>query len=295
MTTQALPTAWPKKQREALEKLFHRIGEVSSLPISATRILNVANDDSAGASDLLAAVEGDPAVAVRILRTVNASFYSVRNRIGDLKQAITLLGFREVRNMALTVYVAEMFHSNGDYRNYSREALWDHMVAVAAMSRMIADVCGTVPPDEAYCAGLLHDVGLILIDQYLRRHFTRVLDSLTATTPTMEIEDRILTFNHSQLGEFVTRQWNFSEPIVAAAGYHHHPQHYNGPQRDMVMIVALANYLCSRQEITSLGEHNVTPPADDAYHQLGIESGQMSSILQRLDQTLSTAALAAAV
>ncbi len=295
MTTQSPPVARPRKHREALEKLFHRIGEISSLPISATIILSVANDDSAGAADLLAAVEGDPAIAVRILRTVNASFYSVRNRIGDLKQAITLLGFREVRNMALTVYVAKMFRSNGDYRNYSREGLWDHMVAVAAMSRMIADVCGAVPPDEAYCAGLLHDVGLILIDQYLRRHFTRILDSLTPTAPTMEIEEGILTFNHCELGEFVTRQWNFSGLIAAAAGHHHHPQRYDGPEREMVMIVALANYLCSRQDITSLGEHNVTPPADDAYHQLGIESGQMSSILQRLDQTLSTAALAAAI
>lgn len=282
-------------ERQALDRLFARIGEVSSLPAAAVRIVNIANDETSGAKDLIAAVETDPSLAVRVLRTVNSTFYSIRNRIGDLKTAVSLLGMKEVRNLALTVHVSRMFAAPGDYRTYRREGLWRHLVAVASTSRLIAEVSQALPRDDAYVAGLLHDVGLILLDQHLRRQFKSILDGLERYPSTIAAERAVLPFDHCELGASVARRWNLSESIAAAAGYHHEPSCYDGPHRKMVNLVSLANYLCTRSDVSSLGVNNVAPPGEDLYRKLGIDAERMGQIVARLNETLEGAAAAAAI
>ena len=112
-----------------LERLFARIGEVSSLPDVALEIAALASDTDNGAADLLAAVRRDPALSMRLMRTVNSSYYALRARVTNLGQAINILGVEEVRNLALTAYVAPLFKQTTGYGVYSRYGLWQHMVA----------------------------------------------------------------------------------------------------------------------------------------------------------------------
>ena len=88
---------------KVLIRLFERVGQLSTLPSVAGPVLEVADDEGANIGDLLRVIEGDPTLALRVLRTVNSSYYGLPNRVADLKSAINLLGFREVRNLALTV------------------------------------------------------------------------------------------------------------------------------------------------------------------------------------------------
>lgn len=291
----AQETSRTEEQQQALDRLFARIGEVSSLPAAAVRIIHIANDESSGASDLITAVESDPSLAVRVLRTVNSTFYSLRNRVGDLKTAVSLLGMKEVRNLALTVHVSRMFAASGDYRTYRREGLWQHMVAVASTSRLIAEVSRAVARDEAYVAGLLHDVGLILLDQHLRRQFKNILDGLERFPSTIAAERSVLPFDHCELGQSIARHWNLSESVSAAAGFHHEPERYEGPHGKMVALVCLANYLCTRNDYSSLGVNNVTPPGDDVYRELDIHAEDMTRIAARLNETLAAASTAASI
>ncbi|MCH8047085.1 MAG: HDOD domain-containing protein [Planctomycetes bacterium] len=279
----------------ALEKLFTRVSELSSLPAVAMQVIQIADDESSTADDLCAAVQSDPSLAVRVMRQVNSSYYTRRHRINDLKAAINVLGFREMRNLALTIYVSRMFSDAGTYRNYNREGLWGHLIAVATTAQMIAKVCGHVGPDEAYLAGLLHDMGLIVIDQHMRRNFREVLDAIDQETPTCVAERRVLTFDHSQLGGFVAERWNLPEGAVSAIRHHHAPDAAEPQHRDLVDIVEMGNYLCSRHGITSLGVHNVAPPSDAAIARLGISENQLSSIFEQLEETLEAADTLAAI
>ncbi len=283
------------RQLEALERLFSRIGEVSSLPDAAIRVFQVARDRKAGSEDLLHVIEADPALALKILRTVNSAYHSLRHEVKDLKTAITLLGFKQVRNLALTLYVSRIFSRSGTYRRYSRQGLWNHHVAVASASRLIAEICECAPPDEAYLAGLLHDVGFILIDQHMNRYFRQVLDEISDGTATIVAEREILAFDHCELGHAVVRHWNLSEAIAAAAGYHHRPEAYEGPYAMIVRIVSVANYFCSHQGYTSLGVDNVAPPAPETYEDIGMRLDQVTSIIQRLEESFHFASVASAV
>lgn len=282
-----------EKHRAALERLFRRIGELSSLPAVAQRIILVADDPKSSAADLLGVVQGDPAMAVRILRRVNSAYYGLKHRVVDLQSAISMLGMRELRNLALTVYVAKMFESPGDYRGYSREGLWNHSVAVAVASRLVMEICTREDPNEAYVSGLLHDIGYILIDQRLRHHFCSVLDELTGGAPATDIERRLLTFDHAELGAYVARAWRFPAQVIDAIGYHHSPEIYAGDHAATVYAVSLANHLCSRAGFTSLGVANIACPGDKVLAGLGLRRDKLSKIVDRLEPALHQASFLA--
>jgi len=266
-----------------VERLFRRISEVSSLPQVAIHIIDVANDKSSGAEDLLQAVQYDAALAMRIMRTVNSSYYSLQNKVGDLKVAITLLGFKEIRNLAMTAYVAQLFKKGAGYGTYTREGLWNHLVAVGTASRMIAQTTRRVPQREAYLAGLLHDLGLILIDQYLHQPFRQVIDGLNEETPLCDVEREVLGFDHAQLGEFVSMNWNLPDHLIACIRYHHEPMIYDGPHREMVATVALANFFCHAKGVSSLGVADAEVPPAEVFTTAGLDKDLVASIWEELD------------
>jgi HD-like signal output (HDOD) protein len=277
-------------RRLALERLFARIGDVTTLPTAAQKVLRITEDENADPEKLREAIQGDPVLVARILRRLNSSYYALSQRISDLKTAISLLGMREIRNLALTVFLSRFYEGSAGHGNYRRENLWSHSVGVAVASRLVARVCGRAACEEAYIAGLLHDLGLILLDQTLQRHFFKVLDSLDEQTPTYIVESRILTFDHALLGGFVARRWNFPDAVADAITFHHQPWCYTGPHKDIVHVVAVANYLCSRAGVTSLGVHNVPPPADEIYAALGLDQVTLAIIWDELDSVLDKSA-----
>lgn len=277
------------ERREALERLFLRIGDVIALPTAAQKLLELTDDENASVDELREVIQSDPALVARILRRLNSSYYALSQKVSDLKTAVSLLGFREIRNLAMTVFIGRFFDGGSTHGTFNREALWAHSVGVAVAARLVARVCGRGAPEEAYIAGLLHDLGLILLDQTLRRHLYKVVDALDPSVPTHIIENRILSFDHALLGGFVARKWNFPDAVADAITFHHQPWCYSGPHKDLVYVVAVANYLCSRAGVTSLGVHNVAPPADEVYARLGLDQVTLAIIWDELDTSLDKA------
>ncbi len=277
------------ERRATLEKLFYSIGTVATLPSAAHRILELSDADAGDPVKLREVVQTDPVLVARILRRLNSSYYALSHRVADIRTAVSLLGVREVRNLALTVYMSRIFERKGDYKTYKRAELWNHSVAVATTCRLVSRVCGRGNTDEVYIAGLLHDIGLILLDQSLRRHFCKIIDELTPGMPAYLLEQRALTFDHAGLGGFVARKWNFPDQIADAIAYHHEPLLYKGEHKDLVHIVTVANFLCSRAGVSSLGVHNIPPPPDEVYQGLGLDQVALAIIWDQMEVTLEKA------
>jgi putative nucleotidyltransferase with HDIG domain len=279
----------PSERREALERLFQHIGNVASLPAVGQRVLSLTESESTSSEDLRDAIQGDPVLVARILRRLNSSYFGLSHKIADVRTAVNLLGVREIRNLAITVFMSKMFEEDSSHGAYRREGLWSHCVAVGVCARLVSRVCGRSMPEEAYVGGLLHDIGLVLLDQTLRRHFVRVLDQISPTVQTCDVETKVLSFDHATLGGYVAQRWNFPPQIVDAITYHHHPLSYTGPHKEMVYLVSIANYLCSRAGKTSLGVHNVAAPPDEVYSGLGLDHVSLTIICSELEATLDKA------
>lgn len=244
------------------DQVVRRIHEISTLPQVALRVMQVANNPNAGASELKGVMEYDPALCARVLRCVNSSAYATRVKITNLQQAIAYLGIRQIRNLALTASISNLFKQQGSIGPYNRTALWRHLVAVGLCSRMIAMRCRLSSFEDMFLAGLLHDVGIILEDQHLNEVFSAMVGSLAKETTLCEVERRHFGFDHTTLGDGVTRNWSFPETVIAAVRFHHGSANYHGPHVQVVHCVEIANFVCSVKGITSVGINLVQFPRE---------------------------------
>jgi putative nucleotidyltransferase with HDIG domain len=282
----AIPTRAAAGYRHALDRLFTRIGDLSMLPAGARQLVQLTRNPNGDLEDLQQLIQTDPSLVAQVLRRVNSPYYSLDKVVHNLPHAAQLLGFREVRNLAITVYLSRMYEPSMTLGSFSRQGLWKHSVAVAATAHLVSRVCGRAVPADAYIAGLLHDIGLLLLNRQMRRYFAQVIEAVRGDIPTTDAERQVYLFDHTQLGAYVASTWGFPRPVIDAIRFHHEILRYSGTHRDLVYVVAIANYLCSRAKWTSMGIHNVPPPPDRVYRDLMLDEVALSIIWKELDSTL---------
>ncbi len=253
------------------DNLFASLASRASLPGIGEQILRLPWGQEGVETTLIEVVQTDPALTASILRRVNSPYFRMTRKVNNLERAATLLGTPELRNLALTALVKRMFDHPATYGSYDRQALWRHSLAVAVSARKIARVTGVGLQHEAYLAGLLHHVGTLLIDLHLRSDFCSLVDQLDDEQPTPRQERDLLSFDQAQLGAHVAGSWRFPESIRAAIRFHESPADDVGEHAQLVYVIKVADYLCSRAGITAMGIFNTAPPPDLAYTILGVD------------------------
>lgn len=271
------------------ERLVQRIEGVSSLPHVSMRVLEVVNSSESTVADLRSVVESDPSLVARILRTVNSSAFGLRVRVDSIHRAVALLGFNMIKNLAVTASVAQMFRDNTPIGRYTRPKLWKHMISVAVASRMIASRSGIKEFDEAYMCGLLHDIGIILIDQHQHRGFLEVVGNFVPDRSTAAIEREILGFDHTQLGAAIAEKWGFPDSVIDTIRFHHNSARCTGEYQPLVYTVEVANFLCTKKGISSYGVNQIQPPTKAVFDSLSIGRNDVKILYQDLDVELDKA------
>lgn len=262
MSAEAEPLAMPPEDRSAapkIDEVIRRVTEVSTLPQVAVRVIQVARDPNAGAIDLRMIVEGDPALSSKILKCVNSAAYGLQSRVNNLQRAIGLLGFKQVRNIAVAASVSKMFKDPTPIGTYTRRGLWKHMISVGVAARLIAMRCNLQSFEEIFLCGLMHDLGIILEDQYCHDQFEAIVNDLSTEFTLAQLEQRHLGFDHSQFGARIAEVWRFPEEVRDCVRFHHMFGSYRGPFKDHVACVELANLICTVKGITSVGMKLVRP------------------------------------
>ncbi len=270
-----------------LESVVRQIDEVSSLPHVAMRIMEIANAPDSGAADLKEVMESDTALSARVLRCVNSSAYAVRTQITNLQQAVAYLGLKQIRNLAMTISVSELFQKDETVGRYRRSDLWRHMVSVGICSRMIAMRLKFTNFEDMFLAGLLHDIGIVLEDQHLHDHFSAVMHSLSGETTLAAAERAGFGFDHTMLGEEVAKLWGFPEAARATIRYHHMSAHYRGAHVDIVRCVEVANLLCTLKGISSIG-HKLVKFSRPTFAGLALSKDDIAVLAEDLDNELAS-------
>lgn len=282
-----MPIAFtPRQADEALSRTLARVSEVSTLPQVLTRILQVANDPTASAEDLGRQIEADPALAARVLKIANSASSAQRNRIQSLPQAVSLLGFSAVRNLAITAMVCEVFRKDMEIGSYSRHRLWDHMVSVGVTAKMIATRQKVGHENEIFLAGLMHDLGIILEDQLNHEAFALMMNQFPKELTMVEAERLYLGYDHSVLGAEIARRWNFPE-LICDVIEHHHTPNYKGPNARAVACVELANVMVTLQGISSVGIplRKISPTV--LFH-LELDRTELGQLAELMNQEIQT-------
>lgn len=268
-----------------LRRLMREIDEISALPGAADRVGQVA-ETSVEAADLKRLLESDPALSARVLRHAKSPECPVRDRISNLQQMVSYLGTRKIRDVAMTAPVCDVFRGDETIGPYRRSQLWEHSVAVGVCARLIARRRRLPDPEDVFLAGLLHDVGIILEDQYRHDAFAQVVGSLQEDHSLAERERDVLGFDHMALGERVALRWGFPDAVVAAVRYHHMSVRYRGDHIDAVRCVEAANFVCTLRDVPSVGVKLVMF-SRPAFAGLALAQDDVAGLMEELDQELA--------
>jgi putative nucleotidyltransferase with HDIG domain len=271
----------------ALDQLVRRIDEISTLPQMAVRIMRTVDDPNSSAADLRELLESDAPLSARVLRYVNSSAFGVRSRITNLQQAIAYLGLKQVRSLALTASVSDLFRRDECIGLYRRSELWRHMVAVALCSRMLARQLNldTAGPEDLFLAGLLHDIGIILEDQYVHAQFFAAIRMLDRERSLCAMERERIGFDHTELGQAVCSHWQFPELVLDTVRYHHDSDRCRSVSRPVVQCVDVANTICTLQGMPSVGLELVSF-SPEALDELGLTKQAVLRLAEQLDGEL---------
>ena len=230
--------------KDITEILRESTAIIPRLPTVAFELLPLLSKHGAGTKEVAAIVERDQSVAARLLRWVNSSLFGLEGKISSMHRAVVLLGFDTVRSLVLEDALNHVVAPEA-LPGLDSKVLWRHAAAVSIVSKHLAAPVRGVAPDVAATAGLLHDIGLLLL--LTREHAkleTILLQSRESNVPLIAREDPVLGYNHQIWGKVLVRTWKLPESIAIAIGSHHSPM--KEPFDQLAGVLWLANYLASR-------------------------------------------------
>jgi HD-like signal output (HDOD) protein len=214
--------------------------DLPSLPEVALKIRDALARDDTDIERVAELAGGDPALAAKLLKVANcALFHRGTQPVRDLRSAVVRLGLRMVRNVAMSIAAQQVFIGYGSKAIRPRLAeVWQHSVHVATLAHLLSAASDDILPEEAFLAGLLHEVGTLYILLRAKDH-----DALFANT---EAFDAVLLAWKARMGAGIAAHWRFPDPLVAAVGEHDAVSLAAGPQPSLTEIVAVSNYLAER-------------------------------------------------
>jgi HD-like signal output (HDOD) protein len=240
--------------QEIFNKILSDHKELSSLPQVLMEVLKVASDPNSSAGNLAAIIMKDPALTAKLLRIVNSPHYGPVTKITTVNQAVVILGLRTVTAIALSSSLYDKI--NKVNATIDRKRFWRHSLEVAIAAKMIAEATGYQPAEEAFVAGMLHEIGTLVLEASFPAEFRRIWKLVEIGENQLALEERTWGTNHARVGQFLLEQWNVPRIIGEAVGSHHAVFSPNDKTADhlLAQIVNLAN------QISRFRVYNMPPP-----------------------------------
>jgi len=215
--------------------------ELSSLPQVLAEIIRVADNENSSAGDIANVILRDPTLSARILRVVNSPYYGPVRGISTINQAVVTLGVRAVKALALSTSLYRLFDTERPI--VDRVRFWRHSLETAIACREIARACTYRPEEEAFVAGLMHDIGILILEANFRDDFRRLWKLVEAGESQVRQEESIWSTNHARVAQFLLNQWKLPGFLGDAIAVHHDDfgSHENIPQNRLGRIVSLGN------------------------------------------------------
>lgn len=225
------------------ESVAQKVKELAALPQVVHQIIHLTSNPNASVKELERLISIDQGMSTRVLNTVNSAYYGFSRKIASIKDAVVLLGFKAVRNLAMTVSVFDLFVGKTDRQNLRRGKWWRHSIDTALCARLIASQVAGVSPDEAYTAGLLHDIGKPLLDRYGDAPYEQVETLIAEGVPELVAERQVYGCDHAEVGRIVSQHWGFPDKLIEAIGEHNAASAEGLYDAPLTAVITLANRL----------------------------------------------------
>jgi HD-like signal output (HDOD) protein len=228
---------------ETFKTIQESMTDIPSLPVVASRILRIIANEGSSLEELKKVISMDQSFSARLLRVANSPYYRASNKIGDITDAITRIGFTTVQALVFAVSLKDLRRS----ADKTDRLLWEHNLAVSVASSLIARESGLALADDPFILGLLHDIGKVVLNYTNKKQYTQVIQKVAESdVPFVDAENEIFGFDHCAAGEHVARQWQLPESICFVIANHHSPDALSITETDLkkkTLIVKAADAL----------------------------------------------------
>ncbi len=271
------------KEQEILQTVLQS-QDLPTLPVMASKLITLMAHEETTLADIAKLISRDVALSAKILKVSNSAFYHFPQQIGSIQQAVSILGTNAVRSLVLSF--SFLNSDKGDFQNsFDFKKFWKHSLAAAAASRLLVEKVKGVEPEEVFVAGLLQNLGELILARTIPKAYEQVLKTETASNvDRLAVEERIIGADHSTIGSEVARSWGFPESLFLPIRYHHAPASYDGDDENILTTIKavylsdlLINILYSEKP-----EHYHKQFRKESRKLLGFSNDEIENVLDQL-------------
>jgi len=273
-----------------LEQKLCGISELPAFPLVLRQLQKLIRNPNSNMNQIAMVIAKDPALASRTIRLVNSAYYGLRNRVVSISQAIVILGLNTLNNLMIGLSVIKMFKNAKGTPVFDYTAFWEHAFGAGLISKALAQRMGNADPETCFIAGLLHDMGRLVMEQYLHGDFMQAYtmarnDSISLT----QCETLSLGYNHCDVGGYLTQKWEIPSDLMMPIYYHHSindiPPDLD-KHRPVAMLVNLADWFCHKESVGNSGETLI--PATPYWNAFPISQNEIQEIVDNVRKEISS-------
>jgi HD-like signal output (HDOD) protein len=271
---------------EELTTMLLKGEDLPTLPDVVFQLHGALDDELVGDARIADIVERDPAIAAKLLRISNSALLSCGVEVTTVLSAVKRLGIRQIRSLCLVVSVVKSFHysqSAFDHRHF-----WEHSAAVGRLAQTLGrhiPTKGAVDYDDLYVAGLLHDVGLLMLDQFFHQHFKEILEVRALSgDPLWKCEDLVIGMDHGEVGGLLLGRWSLPKSTVKCVSSHHSASIDDDEYRNACAIVRAAEVICNCHGVGLEFEESTEEDVFVALEPLELSESAVESVLDEATQ-----------
>ncbi len=284
--TETLVVATPVVEDPQLKQLIMTIRDLPAMPHVASKVLELSSDPETSASLLQQVIADDQAMTARILKIANSAMYACSRRIKTLSEAIVMLGFNSIRSLVVTSAARNLYTSGSARMGLKERLLWEHSIGSAFACRLLVAEHHPALMEEAFLAGLMHDIGKLVLNLQLPERFEEIVQIVYNENREFQPTEReMLGFDHAQVGALLVNKWKLSPVLEEVIGLHHSPAKF-AEGHPLLLYLDLANNICHKCGIGFQEQAEVDLSALTSAQLLGLGAGDIVSLTAKLQQTL---------
>lgn len=269
--------------------------ELPTMPEVLLKLNEVMANPDASAEDVAKVVSKDPAVATNILRIVNSAYYGLQVRVSSVSLAISVMGFNMTKKVALKAAVFSVFGKRRDkIQHFDPLAFWRHAIYAGTAARVLGGssaVFAATHAEDIYIAGLLHDIGkIILMEKTAPKYLAMLRKSVQQKRPEIDVEMEDFGFTHADVGSVLAIKWFLPEDLAIAIRYHHAPSR-DPFHRSLSSLIHLADQLAWRAGSPSTVGTTLAQLDHEVYDQIGLDPTRVEELVPQIQEDFAAAEL----
>ncbi len=262
--------------------------DLPAMPHVASKVLELAGNPETTAHRLQKVIQDDQAMAARILKIANSALYGCSRKIKTLTEAIVMLGFNTIRSLVVTSAARNMYLKEGKTMGLKERLLWEHSIGCAIACRILMSSRHPQLAEEAFLAGLMHDIGKLVLNQYAAEVFDEIVQEVyNDGREFIDVERELLGFDHSEVGSLLVGKWKLSPSLEEAISLHHTTEAFT-EDRLVLCYLDMANNLCKKEGIGFVEVPDLDLTSLASNRVLKFSDLELDNLIERLRDTLET-------